>query len=82
MFAFGAGQLGVLGEAGEEAVMPLKRGRDGRLGVVQSGGASTVNNTTINVSGGVGRSEVMSLLQLGLGALEGKLNQRLSRAGI
>lgn len=32
-FAHGGG-LGVMGEAGPEAVMPLKRGRDGSLGVV------------------------------------------------
>lgn len=30
--------LGVLGEAGPEAIMPLTRGADGRLGVVAAGG--------------------------------------------
>ena len=34
-----------MGEAGPEAIIPLKRGRDGRLGV--SGGGST--SVTVNV---------------------------------
>ena len=34
----GAVKPGVMGEAGPEAIMPLKRGRDGKLGVVASGG--------------------------------------------
>lgn len=36
-FQFGGGRLGVMGEAGPEAVMPLKRGADGKLGVASSG---------------------------------------------
>jgi tape measure domain-containing protein len=37
--AFGmAGGMGVAGEAGPEAVLPLKRGNDGRLGVAADGG--------------------------------------------
>jgi phage-related minor tail protein len=34
---------GVLGEAGPEAIMPLKRGRDGRLGVEAAGGDTIIN---------------------------------------
>jgi phage-related minor tail protein len=36
-FAFAAG-VGLMGEAGPEAIMPLKRGSDGRLGVTANGG--------------------------------------------
>ncbi|MDR7125498.1 phage tail tape measure protein [Pseudotabrizicola sp. 4114] len=36
------GGLGVMGEAGPEAIMPLKRGADGRLGVEAAGGAGGV----------------------------------------
>jgi lambda family phage tail tape measure protein len=44
----GAGQnLGLMGEAGAEAIMPLARGRDGKLGV-RGGGIST--NVTVNIS--------------------------------
>lgn len=50
LFGYGAGNLGIMGEAGPEAVMPLKRGADGKLGVQSRGGAqSTVIN--VNVSG-------------------------------
>ncbi|MBZ9600419.1 phage tail tape measure protein [Phyllobacterium chamaecytisi] len=43
------GSLGVMGEAGTEAIMPLTRGADGRLGVATQGGASGVH-VTFNVS--------------------------------
>ena len=35
------------GEAGPEAIMPLRRGRDGSLGVMSSGGGTT--NVVVNV---------------------------------
>ncbi len=65
MFTFGAGRLGVMGEAGPEAVMPLERGSDGRLGVVARGagqGQSVNVTTTINIQAGVSRSEVAALI--------------------
>jgi tape measure domain-containing protein len=46
-FMYGGGRMGVLGERGPEAVMPLSRTADGRLGVA-GGGGSTVN---VNVYG-------------------------------
>jgi phage-related minor tail protein len=39
-FPLSAGGAGLAGEAGPEAIMPLARGADGRLGVAMSGGAS------------------------------------------
>jgi lambda family phage tail tape measure protein len=43
LFPFAKG-VGLMGEAGPEAIMPLRRGSDGRLGVsAASGGAVTVN---------------------------------------
>ena len=38
-FSLGNGGVGLAGEAGPEAIMPLARGSDGRLGVMMSGGA-------------------------------------------
>ena len=35
--------LGLMGEAGAEAILPLRRGADGRLGVAASGGGAAVN---------------------------------------
>lgn len=43
------GGVGLMGEAGPEAIMPLARGADGRLGVQAQGGARPVN-VTINVT--------------------------------
>lgn len=37
------GGMGVMGEAGAEAVLPLSRGADGRLGVAADGAAAPVN---------------------------------------
>ena len=56
----GAGRLGLMGEAGPEAIMPLKRGRDGKLGVAGGGGTSVVVNVDAkgtSVQGDGGRSE-------------------------
>jgi phage-related minor tail protein len=37
------GGVGLAGEAGPEAIMPLQRGPDGRLGIAGQGGGSVVN---------------------------------------
>jgi len=37
------GGLGLAGEAGPEAILPLARGADGKLGVASQGGGSVVN---------------------------------------
>ena len=42
------GGAGLMGEAGPEAIMPLKRGADGRLGVAATQGASV--QVTMNIS--------------------------------
>lgn len=51
-FPLGKG-LGLAGEAGPEAIMPLQRGPDGRLGVAGGGGAVQV---TFNVTANDARS--------------------------
>lgn len=43
------GSLGLMGEAGSEAVLPLKRAADGSLGVAAQGSSRPVN-VTVNVS--------------------------------
>jgi hypothetical protein len=45
-FQFDGGRLGVMGEAGPEAIMPLARDGSGRLGVRGGGGSSTTVNVT------------------------------------
>ena len=47
-----SGGLGVMGEAGPEAIMPLKRGSDGKLGVSAGGGGSLTVNVVMDPSTG------------------------------
>ena len=66
-FPMSGGRTGLMGEAGPEAIMPLKRGKDGKLGVqVQGSSGDTITvNQTINVSTGVQqtvRTEIKSLM--------------------
>lgn len=44
------GATGLMGEAGPEAIMPLQRGADGRLGVASAGGSRRPVNVTFNVT--------------------------------
>jgi hypothetical protein len=46
VFPFAKG-IGLMGEAGPEGILPLRRGRDGNLGVMSSGGGTT--NVVVNV---------------------------------
>lgn len=52
LFGYGGGKTGMMGEAGPEAIMPLKRNSQGRLGVEVSGGGGSQVNVyhTINLS--------------------------------
>lgn len=61
-FSFGGGKLGVMGEAGPEAVMPLHRGPDGKLGVVASGSQQPSPTFVFNIASGVTRHELMALI--------------------
>ena len=48
IFPMANGGVGLMAEAGyPEAIMPLKRGRDGKLGVIAQGGG--VGNIVVNV---------------------------------
>jgi phage-related minor tail protein len=47
-FPLAGGATGLAGEKGPEAIMPLTRGPDGRLGVATTGGGG--QNVTINIS--------------------------------
>lgn len=47
-FPLAGTSLGLMGEAGAEAILPLSRGSDGRLGVASSG--ASVTRVTVNVT--------------------------------
>jgi lambda family phage tail tape measure protein len=55
VFPFAKG-TGVMGEAGPEAILPLKRGPGGRLGVESAGGGTTIHQVN-NFASGVDRAE-------------------------
>ena len=52
-FPMSGGRTGLMGEAGPEAIMPLKRGANGKLGVQMEGGATTtvVQNFSFSANG-------------------------------
>jgi len=50
MFPMSGGKTGLMGEAGPEAIMPLKRGKNGKLGVETSGSGSVVVNNNFNIA--------------------------------
>jgi phage-related minor tail protein len=61
------GGMGLMGEAGPEAILPLSRGPDGKLGVMArgGGGSQVIVQQTINISAGVAqtvRAEMLGLL--------------------
>lgn len=71
------GATGLMGEAGPEAIMPLTRGADGRLGVQSAGGGRAVN-VTMNVStpdvSGFSRSQSQIAAQLNRALARGQRN--------
>lgn len=65
LFKFASG-TGLMGEAGPEAVLPLKRGPGGKLGVIAQGGMGGGNVTVIQhvtIGSGVNRNEVMAAME-------------------
>lgn len=49
-FGMGVGSLGLTGEAGAEAILPLARGADGRLGVATGGSGSKPVQVVFNMT--------------------------------
>lgn len=72
------GATGLMGEAGPEAIMPLRRGADGRLGVAAAGGGGRAVNVTVNVTtpdvAGFQRSQSQIAAQLGRALARGDRN--------
>jgi phage-related minor tail protein len=72
------GGTGLMGEAGPEAIMPLRRGADGRLGVAAAGSGGRTVNITMNVTtpdvAGFQRSQSQIAAQLGRALSRGERN--------
>lgn len=72
------GGRGLMGEAGPEAILPLARGADGRLGVQAQGGGRAVNvvmNITTPDLQGFQRSQSQVAAQLGRAIERGQRNR-------
>lgn len=66
IFGFANGGVGLMAEAGyPEAIMPLKRGRDGKLGVEASGGGGNIVNVTVNADSTTVEGNMSESKQLG-----------------
>ena len=75
-FPAGSGATGLMGEAGAEAIMPLKRGADGSLGVAVAdgsrGGGSVVFNIATPDAASFRKSEGQIHAMLARAALRGQ----------
>ncbi len=73
------GGMGLMGEAGPEAIMPLTRGSDGRLGVRAEGGRARPVNVTFNITtpdvAGFQRSQSQIAAQMSRLLAQGQRNQ-------
>lgn len=77
-FPMRSGRTGLMGEAGPEAILPLARGADGRLGVAAQGGGGSVNvviNVTTPDVEGFRRSEAQIAAQMGRLLARGQRNR-------
>ena len=86
VFPLARGGVGLMAEAGSpEAIMPLKRGKGGKLGVESSGGGGNVVNVSVNASGTSAQGNTMKANQLGkmIGtAIEAELIKQKRPGGI
>ncbi len=83
-FAGGGGfNLGVMGEAGPEAVMPLSRGADGKLGVRAAGGGGAVFNdhsvTHIHIDSRADRAQILADVNQLVDNKQAKFAERMRR---
>ena len=78
IFPFANG-IGLMGEAGTEAIMPLKRGADGKLGVAASGGGGVVINQYQTFQAGVDPAQIMPLLQANNAQLLAQIQRNKAR---
>jgi lambda family phage tail tape measure protein len=77
LFPFAKG-TGLMGEAGPEAIMPLRRGRDGNLGVMSSGGGTTNVVVNVDASGSSVQGDQSQAKALG-GAISAAVQSELVR---
>jgi tape measure domain-containing protein len=83
VFAMAGGRMGLMGEAGEEAIMPLRRGANGKLGVTGTVPRVEIhNNLGVEANARVDASGdrmriVLEAAQLGASMAESRVNRSL-----
>jgi hypothetical protein len=80
-FAFAGGRMGLMGEAGPEAVLPLQRGANGKLGVSSVGGGvnlTIINNTPAQVNAS---SDDPSNMRITIDQMTSALAAKIARGG-
>ena len=85
MFKYGGSNLGVMGEAGPESIMPLKRGSDGKLGVISHGGKGANVVVNVDASGSSVQGDDQNAAELGRmlsSAIEEKLIEAQQPGGL
>lgn len=82
-FTFGGGRRGEMGEAGPEAIMPLKRDSSGRLGVAGGGGGGiqVTYAPVVHIDSRTDQSQVKVLVDNSIRAGNADLVEKLQRAG-
>lgn len=79
-FSYAGGRhIGELGEAGPEAILPLRRGPDGRLGVAASGQAGPT--VIFQIASGVTRGELASMVPQLTARVKAELQMSARRPG-
>jgi hypothetical protein len=83
MFSYGGGfHRGIMGEAGPEAIMPLRRDSSGRLGVEGGGKSIVINsNDVYNIEASTDRAQVRADMVKIAQQKNAELIESLSRAG-
>lgn len=84
-FRFGAGKLGVMGEAGPEAILPLAKGRNGKLGVRAEGGGGRATSITyaptIHIDSRTDQAAIAQTVAQAVQAGQQQLMQQLKDSG-
>lgn len=79
LFKFAKG-IGMMGEAGAEAIMPLTRGSDGKLGVQASGSQQPAQNINITINATVGDVASKADVVAGMKATANQIKQQFVRS--
>ena len=83
-FGMSGGGLGVMGDAVPEAIMPLQRGADGKLGVRMAGGVGggnvQTNHITVQSGGSGSKEDDLALAKTISAVIDKKWNENMAKA--